>query len=461
MKFNYQIYLSFLFLGVVLTLFAFIRFLNSHVLFLIFSLIIILFLVLVISLFRRIKYLNKNELYFFYLFTIIWSLHFLQVLVPETGFDALWYHLPVVNKIIQNQGLVFLPDLYQSVNPLFADLYFASGFSVLGLLGAKIVAYIFGLMFVLSSYSLSKLFLSRRFSIIVAIIVSTFQVVAWQSSSFYVDVSKGFFEIAGLLFLITFIKNNANINNVESNKNLNKYRKISLLFFSASLATKLFSILLVPVFIYIYKLKKFFSKKILVNMIFLFGIPLFYYYFAYIYTGHPFYSLVVHTQKINEIGGQQDLFTFIFYKLMSLPKSLISFIFARDYVAPIIIIFFIPIFLKFKKILKSEKLKALFIYGFGQWIIWWFVPPLSTRYAISGFVALLILGLTIFLQHNSRYKQKLAFILFVYTIVLMVPRVVVAKRSLKYILTPQTTKQYLEQFDDGSIDEKINDWYHL
>lgn len=202
MKFDHLIYLSFLITGVILTLFAFGKILTPSVLFAIFSLILVFILALIAYFFRKTLNINQYELYYTYLFIIIWSFHFLQVLVPETGFDSLWYHLPVVSHIAKNNGLQFLPSLYQSVNPLFADLYFSTGFSVLGIVGAKLIAYIFALLFVFASYSLSRLFLSRKYSLIIVSLISTFQVVAWQSSSFYVDVAKGFFEITGLLFLL-------------------------------------------------------------------------------------------------------------------------------------------------------------------------------------------------------------------------------------------------------------------
>jgi hypothetical protein len=236
-------------------------------------------------------------------------------------------------------------------------------------------------------------------------------------------------------------------------------KEISLLFFSASLATKLFSVVLVPVFVYIYQFKKFFSKKIILNIFLLFSIPFLYYYFAYIKTGNPFYSLAVHAQKIQEIGGQQNFLIFIFYKIISLPQSLVLFIIARDYVAPILIFSIFPIALHIKEILKNKKQKILLVFACAQWIVWWFVPPLSTRYAISGFVVLLILGLTVFVKQKYKYTAIIFSLLTIYILISMIPRILVAKRSFKYILTPQTNKDYFEQFYDGSIDEKINNWY--
>jgi len=152
---------------------------------------------------------------------IIWLSHLVQVFVPETGFDALWYHLPIVKAMVENRGLVYLPNLYQSVNPLFADLFFALGYVVLGDLGTKIVAYLFALGLMVVSYLLARKYLNRNWSLLLITLVSTFQVVSWQSASFYIDLAKAFFEITALLFLFSFLFEGSLIvkdNNKEDNK---------------------------------------------------------------------------------------------------------------------------------------------------------------------------------------------------------------------------------------------------
>ncbi len=410
------------------------------------------------SFFWKLQFLSKSELLLTYLFFVVWALHFLQVLVPETGFDALWYHLPIVSKMAQVQGLVYLPKLYQSVNPLFSDLYFLTGFSVFGIFGAKTIAYIFASFLSLASYSLARFFVSRKFAILIALTVSTFQVVSWQSASFYIDVAKAFFEIAGLLLLFCSATTDISF----SDKNF--YSKTGLLFLSASLATKLFSLLLAPIFIVLFGLKDFFNKKIILHIFLLFCLPFFYYWFAYIYTGNPFYSLVIHTEKLQEIGGQESPILYIVQKIITLPLSVISFATARDYVNPILVLFFIPITIRIKKIWKDEKLRMLFLFSVAQWVIWWFVPPLSTRYALSGFITVLILGTSVVIREyatNLKFQKLFLLILLFLVIVATIPRIIVAKRSLHYLLTNQTRQNYLQQFYDGSIDEKINNWYGL
>lgn len=406
--------------------------------------IIFLFIIFIIT--TKFHNFSKTEFILIYALILVWSLHFLQVLVPESGFDALWYHLPVIKQISIHEKIIYIPEIYQTVNPLFSDLYFLTGYSTLGIFGAKIIAYVFGVFFIIMSYKLARIFLDERFSLVTVLIISLFQVTTWQSSSFYIDVSKAFFELAGLFFILSYMKKN-------------KYQLIGLLFFSASLATKLFSLLLLPLFIFSYGIKNFFSNKLLLKITLLLAMPIIYYSFAYINTGHPFYSFYYHLEKLAEIGGIQNPYKYLFNRIITLPKSVLFFIIARDYVFPPLSLVLIYILLKFKKIFVDKKLQLLLIFSLYQWIIWWIVPPLSTRYALSGFVTLLILGLSVLLQNFNQHKQKLFAVLVIFAIIMILPRIIVANRSLKYILGVQTQKHYLQQFYDGSIDEKINNWY--
>lgn len=440
----------FLVLGIITTVLGFLGLLFKPVLVVIFLSICVIFFICIKKYFLKLPLLSRGELWLSYLFMVLWFLHFLQVLVPETGFDALWYHLPVAKLILESHRIVYDSNLYQTANPLFADLYFLSGFAFFGMFGAKIVAYIFGFFLSLFSFKLSRLFLNRYWALLVTISISVFQVISWQSASFYVDLAKAFFEIVGLYFLLYSFQ--------EKNQ---RYLIHSLLFFSASLATKLFSIALIPVILSFFY-RKLYSNKLWYYGLLLFCLPLPYYLFTYFSTGNPFYSLTLHIGKLEQIGGERDFISFLFERTFSLHTSLREFVFARDYVFPPLVLFFPFLLLNGKNILLDIRLRAVLFFSVWQWLIWWFLPPTSTRYAISGFISFLVLGVYIimryFLQKNWQ-KKLFIFCMLVSICVLLIPRILVAKRSLWYILTPQTQTEYLKPFYDGSIDEKINNWY--
>lgn len=450
----------FLFAGVILTSLGFVGWLYLPLLMSIFFILCFVSVIFGAREFLKVVRLSVSEQLLFSILLVVWFIHFLQVLVPETGFDALWYHLPVIQAIQSAQGLVFQPELYQSVNPLFADLYFLTGYSVFGAVGAKLVAYFFAVLCITATYHIARTLVSRQFALLTVICVSLFQVIAWQSASFYVDVAKAFFELSGLLFLFHFVKRKSTL-----------FLYLAVLFFSASLATKLFSILLVPFFSYaiweVHKtstLKKNFKPwgTVIVASLLLLSLPLLYYLRAQHFTGSAFYSIFVHIDKLQEIGGSGSALDYIVQRILFFPLSFVQITAVRDYVFPGLGLLLSVVLFQSKQFLKNIYTKLLLIFSLFQWMIWWFVPPLSTRYALSGFITLFILG--VFVLHDFFQKHKrtnlLRLLLLMVACILLLPRLVVAHRSLKYILTPQTTAEYLQQFSDGSIDEKMNAWYY-
>ena len=393
---------------------------------------------------------------------LIWLSHLIQVFVPETGFDALWYHLPIAKAIIKNKGLVYLPNLYQSLNPLFADLYFTFGYFLLGDLGAKIVAYLFALSLIFVTYKLSRKYLNKSWSILAITLISTFQVISWQSASFYVDLAKAFFEISALLLLYCFLFDGSHI--IENkNKENSKHLVIAGLFFGASLASKLFSLFLLPVYlliIYLFSQK----NKIKNTTYFLFSsllLPFPFYLFAYLNTGNPFYSFLIHFNKLGEIGGNNNLLFYFLERTIKLPFSLFEIFSARDYISFIFLIFLPIVLLSYKKILNRKNI-FLLIFSLSQYLLWWYLPPLSSRYAMAGFITLTIFYLKIIHDFTTLHKEYLKPIIIgiIFSILInFAPRIIVNIRSLKYILGKQTKLEYLEQFYDGSIDNNIKEWH--
>ena len=95
-----------------------------------------------------------------------------------------------------------------------------------------------------------------------------------------------------------------------------------------------------------------------------------------------------------------------------------------------------------------------------QWLIWWYLPPLSTRYALSGFITLSLIQIYLVSQMKKRQMTKIILSLVVVSIWLnILPRFYVNLRSMTYILGFQTKKQYIEQFYDGWADNVLKKWY--
>lgn len=391
---------------------------------------------------------------------VVWLSHLIGVFTPEVGFDAVWYHLPVAKAIIKAGRLVYLPELYQSVNPLISDLIFTVGYFLGGELGVKVVAYFFGLSLSVSLYQLARQFLSKKWALWVCLVVSTFQVVAWQSSSFYVDVAKASWEVWSLYFLLRWGRTTG----VSRTKNL----LFSAIFFGFSLGTKLFSLLLWPWWLGIVWWRR--NQKLQAWLeCLLFGLvsvlpPLPFYWFAWRTTGHPFYSLVVHLKQLGRIGAGVSLWAHLGQRSLVLYQLPVRLLLARDY-ASLILIVFLPFLIKFRhRIWRQKEKRILLLFTIWQVIIWWYLPPLSTRYALSGFVVWALLSVQVVawqVKDKPDYYLPLLITLTMSFLVSFAPRFYVNYRSWRYLSGQQTKKQYLQQFLDGNIDQPLKAWHQV
>lgn len=383
-------------------------------------------------------------------FIIVWISHLIQVFVPETGFDAVWYHLPVIKLVTQNHGLSFSPNFYQSLNPLFSDLIFGLGFFTLTDLGAKLVAYLFGLSLIIVSYQLSLRFLNKTFALLFIFMISTFQVISWQSASFYVDVAKAFWELSSLWLLLIYL---------EDDKKSISYLTGSALNFSASLATKAFSILLTPFWLLIILMKKrYASVFIFLTIAVILPVPFFIH--SYLETGDFFYLYHQVSPSLLSVSGYQSLPIYLREKTLGLLISPIVLAFSSDYICSGILLLLPMIVWKIKIINAKFETKVLLIFSAWQWLIWWYVPPLSTRYALSGFITLSLL--LIWLVSKLKYYKikRLIFGLLIISIwINILPRLYVNLRSSRYLLGFENKEQYLQQFYDGWTDDVLKKWH--
>lgn len=393
----------------------------------------------------------------------VWLSHFMQVLTPETGFDAVWYHLPVVKAMTSAHGFVFLPDLYQSLNPLFSDGLFLLGWQVFGDGGAKLVAFGLGLTLILVCYQLARTHLTIDQSLLLVLLISTFQVVAWQSASFYVDVAKAVWDIS----LVWFGWQALQAKDQKDESSLWWLLGTGAMF-GASLGTKLFSVLLIPVFVVAFVMVGWQQKHTLpwilsgvaIVLVVAAGVALPYSWRSYVETSQASVGVSAHLEKLEEIGGKSSLGAYILDRFVLLPWSFIKVGLVRDYVWIGLPAGLLLLFLNFKKIVKSTYLQWLGLFGLGQWLVWWFVPPLSTRYALAGFCLLVLVTGNIVFSLERKVVRRIFIILMVVSAgVQFVPRLVVNQRSLQYVLGLQTKSEYLAQFRDGWIDQHLDAWH--
>lgn len=389
----------------------------------------------------------------------VWLVHLAGVFVPETGFDAVWYHLPVAYQFASQHSFSYLPEIYQSLNPYFSDGIFLLGFQVGGELGVKAVAYLLGLSLLLVSMKLARFFLNKNWTLIFGLSISLMQVVTWQVSSFHVDVAKAFWEVSLLLILVEIIY-------IKSKRLKKLWLFGGAMAFGASLGTKVFSILLVPVVLLIVWLV---SQSLVVSLLFLTGsilVAASFYFNAYLQTGDPLISVSLHLGKLSQIGGQSSLIVYTWERAKNIFTSPFLAITSRDYINPLSVLLSPFLFSSFvrKKISRFSPIWILLIWSGASWLVWWFVPPLSSRYAISGFVSLLIVtfwATSNFVNKNKSWKKPIFLAMIVINLALLLPRGVVLRRQLNYLLFNQTRENYVQQFMDGNIDQHLKSWHKL
>ncbi|MDQ3008836.1 MAG: hypothetical protein M3Q81_04555 [bacterium] len=388
----------------------------------------------------------------------IWLLHSLQLFVPETGFDAVWYHLPVAEAFATAHRYSYLPDLYQSLNPLFSDGLFYPGYMVAHDFGAKVTAYLLGLSLLVVVYQLSRYYMTRSWALVTTIIISLFQVITWQVSSFYVDIPKALWELSALWLLID--------KNVLRGKPLHRSLLIGLCI-GASLATKQFSLLLLPLFMALYIGSDYFMKQkkllltVALGMMAVF-MPL--YLRSWYYSGSPFFMVDTHVSNIIQTDHQQTLVEYLIVRTLLLPTAPYELLAARDYVSiiPVVLLPLTMLFLFRRQ--RNTSIIYLTIFTVWQLMIWWFVPPPSTRYALAGFITLVVLttaAASYWYQQKKELRAPIVLVLMIGILWAVLPRLVVANRSLSFILGHQTKQEYIELLYDGMIDHHLKSWHSL
>lgn len=384
---------------------------------------------------------------------VVWLVLGAGIFVPEVAFDAVWYHLPVAQAIADQGGLVYIPGVYQSLNPLATDLFFVLGWMVGSGVGTKVIAFLWFITLQLVVFGLSRRVLSLNWSLVVVGHVALFQVVAWQSSSFYVDSGKAVWELL-FLYLLTLIHG-------SSTKRSFWYVFVLGALLGNSLATKQFSILLVPVVLWgVWQLQRSWRQLgIVIGGMLSSSVGFFMH--AWFHTGNPLFSVFQHTQKIAEIGQGSTFIEHLLYQLVRLPLSGWVLLTNREYVSPLVFVgLFFGLYLLYTKH-KTTIPTFWWLFASWQWLIWWLVPPLSTRYALSGFIVLAILGGVGCEYFAKRFKQEYVGLMLVgvASLVLLVPRLVVLSRNWPVLTGSQTHREYIESKYDGWIDQHLQNWY--
>ncbi len=270
------------------------------------------------------------------------------VLGPETGFDALWYHLTLPKIFLQegkifhiSGGLFYYSDMPKLVEMLYIPVL-VTGFVT----GAKFIHFLFGLGTLILIYKLSRKFISPKLSLLAIVIFYSNLVVGWQSITAYVDLGRTFFEIFALFYFLIYIEK----------KNV-RFLIFSSICLGLAITTKLFSGLDIATFLL---LALFFGKSIkhaFLYVIISLIVPLPWFIFSYVSTKNPFYPFFSGIYPVSP--------DFHF-------SNFLNFLFSADPISPVYLITFPIVLLGLKKMKLGGKI--LVVYSVISFIIWFLAP---------------------------------------------------------------------------------------
>ena len=319
-------------------------------------------------------------------------LYSLGLFIPETGFDALWYHLPEAQVYAANGQIAKIPELLYSTMPRLGEIYFAIPllFSQ-SLILVKSVSFLFAFLFILISYFLSRCILSRLHSLLVAVVVNSVYLISWQATSAYVDLPTAVFQLASLLCLIKQIS--PGVKEVHTPGVI--WLVYSGLFAGLALSVKYQSFLhlFAATAILVIFPKK--SRLVAIGytlMALLIAFP--WYLDNYLKTGHLLYptNLPSLQQAALNHAGASSLPEWLLHQTLRLPLLFGDLTFhPRDYLSPIFLILLPILFFRIKNIIQNRLTLLAIGYTLVALSLWWFLPPPETRYLLGVLPLLLIL----------------------------------------------------------------------
>ncbi len=152
----------------------------------------------------------SNTGFIFALISIIlisFLINFIGTIAPEIQYDALSYHLILPRIYIENHRIVEVPYIHQ---PYFAStgMLYALGLILSGQITAKLFSLCFGILITVAIASFGKRFFSLEVGIIAAVLFYVSPLVAWLSTTTYIDLAVVFFSFTALYALTLWWRTN-------------------------------------------------------------------------------------------------------------------------------------------------------------------------------------------------------------------------------------------------------------
>lgn len=364
---------------------------------------------------------------------------------PETAFDALWYHLTLPKLYLLNHKIFYIPGglLYYSGMPKLTEMIYASALALGNEITAKIVHFTFGVLSLVALYKLSRTFFTKNISILVLIIFYSNLVVAWESTTAYVDLARTFYEIMALWGFVNWL-----------NKKEKKWLLASALLLGFAISTKLlafgslfiFSILIA--FVLINKKKIYLITNILVYWCISIIVVLPWFIFSFLNTGNfvypffsPLYKTSVDTSLINPLKFIEELWTIFTH--------------ADDPISPIYIMVLPFLVYAYKRI--NKKFHPLLVYSLVALIVWYFTPRTGGGRFILPYLSVfsIVAGGVIGEMREMGLRRIFIILVIFISLISIIYRGLANMKYLPVMLGRQTKSEFLSQ----NLDFSFADFY--
>lgn len=397
--------------------------------------------------------LDTHNIYFLVIILICFQavVNLIGALGPEIAFDALWYHLTLPKIYLIDRSIHYIPGglLYYSAMPKLIEILYIPALALGNEIVAKLIHYFFGILTLIVTYKLSRKYLSPKYSLLTVLIFYSNLVVAWESTTAYIDLARAFFEIMALWLFINWWEKHDRVLLIKSGMML-----------GFAISAKLLSIgsLIILLIFIIYKTllrtqKNHFSSinNLFIFLFFSLLIPLPWFIFSYINNGNPVYPFFTNTYNVRL--NYQSLLNPVTF-ITDMWQLLVT---NSDPISPIYIILLPLIVINFSKLKMSEKIIAY--YSIACVLLWYFTPRTGGgRFILPYLPAFSILCALIIKQVSyERIRYFIIYIILFLSLITISYRTVANSRYLNVLLGSQTKENFLAD----NLNYEYGDFYDV
>lgn len=387
---------------------------------------------------------NAGKLLALILFVALF-VNFWGALLPETSFDALWYHLTIPKLYIEKGGIYFIPGglLYYGGLPKLSEIIFVPALMFADETVAKLIHFVFGVLCLGVLYILGKKIFKSDYYLWPLAILAGNLVFSWEMTIASNDLAWTFYEVLAFYVFIIYLEKR-------------RYIWLFTLGVILGLAVLAKAVAALSIFVYLILFltvwqrdKAFPLFKAFVTVLFsstLMFLP--WLIFNYQNTGNAFYPFFT-----DYLVTSQRLFPLTLENLFRL-------IFPSDPISPLYLIFLPLTFLIWKNLRLFEKL--IFFYVLLTFCMWFFTGKVGGARFLLAYLPVYSLAVVVVItQLSEKYDKRIKSLGIVLIVCVLFSTIIYRGMAqfdgLNYLRTAETKEEYLTR----KLNFSFGDFYDL